>query len=542
VAYNTDRGGVLRLPQDLRLSVSRFTPATGRWFLIHQRPAQQALTDAVATQPQRRPGGTAVDPLSIARWQFGVTTVYHFLFVPITIGMAFFIAITETAWVRTRNPLYLRAAKFWGKIFLINFAMGVVTGIVQEFQFGMNWSSYSRFVGDVFGAPLAMESLLAFFLESTFIGLWIFGWDKLAPALHAACIWLVAIGTTMSAFFILAANSFMQHPVGFTMNAERSRAEMNDIWVVLTQPLNLWAYSHVVIGAILSGATMFAGISAYFLMKRREVEVFRKSVRLGLIGMLIGSLGTIITGDLLAKVMTDVQPMKMAAAEALWETSAPASFSVFTIGTLDGSTEVFSLRVPGVLSFMATESFTGEVEGINNVQAEFEERYGPGDYRPNIAVTYWTFRMMMGAAFLLLLTAIVGLWLTRKGRLPKSKTVWTLAMFAIAGPVVGHSAGWIFTEMGRQPWTVVGLYRTEESVSPAVSGASVLTSLIVYTLLYGILAVIEIGLVIKYVKIGPPSEEEALLSIRRGPRRRGRGGQGVQSTDEHEDKPLTFAY
>jgi cytochrome d ubiquinol oxidase subunit I len=483
-----------------------------------------------------------MDPLSIARWQFGVTTVYHFLFVPITIGMAFFIAITETAWVRTRNPLYLRAAKFWGKIFLINFAMGVVTGIVQEFQFGMNWSSYSRFVGDVFGAPLAMESLLAFFLESTFIGLWIFGWDKLAPALHAACIWLVAIGTTMSAFFILAANSFMQHPVGFTMNAERSRAEMNDIWVVLTQPLNLWAYSHVVIGAILSGATMFAGISAYFLMKRREVEVFRKSVRLGLIGMLIGSLGTIITGDLLAKVMTDVQPMKMAAAEALWETSAPASFSVFTIGTLDGSTEVFSLRVPGVLSFMATESFTGEVEGINNVQAEFEERYGPGDYRPNIAVTYWTFRMMMGAAFLLLLTAIVGLWLTRKGRLPKSKTVWTLAMFAIAGPVVGHSAGWIFTEMGRQPWTVVGLYRTEESVSPAVSGASVLTSLIVYTLLYGILAVIEIGLVIKYVKIGPPSEEEALLSIRRGPRRRGRGGQGVQSTDEHEDKPLTIAY
>jgi cytochrome d ubiquinol oxidase subunit I len=483
-----------------------------------------------------------MDPLSVARWQFGVTTVYHFLFVPITIGMAFFIAITETAWVRTRNPLYLRAAKFWGKIFLINFAMGVVTGIVQEFQFGMNWSSYSRFVGDVFGAPLAMESLLAFFLESTFIGLWIFGWDKLAPALHAACIWLVAIGTTMSAFFILAANSFMQHPVGFTMNAERSRAEMNDIWVVLTQPLNLWAYSHVVIGAILSGATMFAGISAYFLMKRREVEVFRKSVRLGLIGMLIGSLGTIITGDLLAKVMTDVQPMKMAAAEALWETSAPASFSVFTIGTLDGSTEVFSLRVPGVLSFMATESFTGEVEGINNVQAEFEERYGPGDYRPNIAVTYWTFRMMMGAAFLLLLTAIVGLWLTRKGRLPRSKTVWTLAMFAIAGPVVGHSAGWIFTEMGRQPWTVVGLYRTEESVSPAVSGASVLTSLIVYTLLYGILAVIEIGLVIKYVKIGPPSEEEALLSIRRGPRRRGRGGQGVQSTDEHEDKPLTFAY
>jgi len=268
-----------------------------------------------------------MDPLGIARWQFGITTVYHFLFVPITIGMALFIAITETAWVRTRNPIYLRAAKFWGKIFLINFAMGVVTGLVQEFQFGMNWSSYSRFVGDVFGAPLAMESLLAFFLESTFIGIWIFGWDKLKPALHAACIWLVAIGTTMSAFFIMAANSFMQHPVGITMNADRSRAEMNDIWAVLTQPLNLWAYSHVIAGAVLSGAAMFAGISSYFLMKKRDVPLFRKSVRLGLYGLLVGSTLTIVTGDLLAKVMTDVQPMKMAAAEALYETSAPASFS-----------------------------------------------------------------------------------------------------------------------------------------------------------------------------------------------------------------------
>ena len=222
--------------------------------------------------------------------------------------------------MRTRNPIYLRAAKFWGKIFLINFAMGVVTGLVQEFQFGMNWSSYSRFVGDVFGAPLAMESLLAFFLESTFIGIWIFGWDKLSPALHAACIWLVAIGTTMSAFFILAANSFMQHPVGITVNADRDRAEMNDIWAVLTQPLNIWAYSHVIAGAILSGAAMFAGISSYFLMKQRDVAaVPQVGAARAWSGMLIGAIATLVTGDLLAKVMTDVQPMKMAAAEALWE-------------------------------------------------------------------------------------------------------------------------------------------------------------------------------------------------------------------------------
>jgi cytochrome d ubiquinol oxidase subunit I len=239
--------------------------------------------------------------------------------------------------------------------------------------------------------------------------------------------------------------------------------------------------------------------------------------------------------------MTDVQPMKMAAAEALWDTTEGASFSLFTIGSLDGSTEVFSIRVPGVASFMATESFSGTVEGINDVQAQFEEEFGPGDYRPNIAVTYWTFRAMMGAGFIMLLVSIVGLWLTRKGRLPKSKWVWRLAMLSIAGPVVGHSAGWIFTEMGRQPWTVVGLYRTEESVSPAVSGASVLTSLIVFTLLYGILAIIEIGLLVKYVKIGAPSEQEALASIRRG-RVKGGGFGGPDRSEDEEDRPLTFAY
>ena len=485
-----------------------------------------------------------MDPLGIARWQFGITTVYHFLFVPITIGMAFFIAITETAWVRTRNPVYLRAVKFWGKIFLINFAIGVVTGIVQEFQFGMNWSSYSRFVGDVFGAPLAMEALLAFFLESTFLGLWIFGWDKLSPRLHLMCMWLVSIGTMLSAFFIMSANSFMQNPVGITVNADRSRAEMNDIWAVLTQPLNLWAYSHVIAAAILSGAAMFAGISAYFLMKKRDIDVFRPAVRFGLVGMLIGSLAVLVTGDLLAKVMTEVQPMKMAAAEALYDTTSSASFSLITIGTLDGSEEIWSIRVPYVLSFMATGTLDGTVEGINDVQAQFEERYGPGDYRPNIPATYWSFRLMMGAGFVMILVSLVGLWLTRRGRIPKSPWVWRLAMIAIAGPVVGNSFGWIFTEMGRQPWTVVGLYKTEDSVSPSVSGGAVLTSLIVFTLLYGILAVIEIGLVIKWVKIGPPSETEALASIRRRPPRKWDSTDGDDDgvDEEKDEKPMAFAY
>jgi cytochrome d ubiquinol oxidase subunit I len=487
-----------------------------------------------------------MDSLGIARWQFGITTVYHFLFVPITIGMAFFLALTETAWVRTRKPVYLRMVKFWGKIFLINFALGLVTGIVQEFQFGMNWSSYSRFVGDVFGAPLAMEALLAFFLESTFLGLWIFGWDKFSPRLHAACMWAVSIGTALSAYFIMAANSFMQNPVGITVDVERGRAEMNDIWAVLSQPLQLWAYSHVIAASILSGAVMFAGISAWFLMKQRDVDVFRPSVRLGLVGMLIGSLLVLVTGDLLAKAMTEVQPMKMAAAEALYETTDGASFSLITIGTLDGSQEVWSIRVPGVLSFMATGSTDGTVEGINNIQQRFEQQYGPGDYRPNIPVSYWSFRIMMGAGFVMILVSLVGLWLTRRGRLPKNKWVWRLAMISIAGPVIANSFGWIFTEMGRQPWTVVGLFKTEDSVSPSVSGAAVLTSLIIFTAVYGILAIIEVGLVIKFVKIGPPTEEEALASIERRPSGGGSagdsdGGDG-DSAGEPGEKPMAFAY
>ncbi len=483
-----------------------------------------------------------MDPLSLARWQFGITTVYHFIFVPVTIGMAFFLAIMETAWVRTRNPVYLRAVKFWGKLFLINFAIGVVTGILQEFQFGMNWSSYSRFVGDVFGAPLAMEALLAFFLESTFIGLWIFGWDKLSPRLHAACMWAVSIGTMMSAFFIIAANSFMQHPVGITVDPVRDRAQMEDIWAVLTQPLNLWAYSHVVFAAILTGAVMFAGVGAWFLMHKRDVDVMRPSVRLGLVGMLIGSLGVLVSGDLLAKVMTDVQPMKMAAAEALWDGQNNASFSLVTIGSLDGTEEVWSIRVPGVLSFMATETFDGYVEGINDVQAEYEELYGPGDYRPSIPVTYWMFRIMMGAGFIMILVSLVGLWLTRKGRIPDSKLVWRLAMISIAGPFIANAAGWIFTEMGRQPWTVVGLYRTDDSVSPSVAGGSVLTSLIVFTALYGVLALVMVGLMIKYTRIGPPSQEEALASIRRRPPRRDRYDDDDEGRSPTEEKPLAFAY
>jgi cytochrome d ubiquinol oxidase subunit I len=485
-----------------------------------------------------------MDSLALARWQFGITTVYHYLFIPISIGLSLFIAILETGWVRTRKVKYLRAAKFWGKLFLINFAIGVVTGIVQEFQFGMNWSNYSRFVGDVFGAPLAMEALLAFFMESTFLGLWIFGWDKLSPRLHVACMWLVALGTSASAYFILAANSFMQHPVGYRIDPVTKHAKMTDIGAVLFQKLQIYTFAHVILACVLTGAVLVTGVSAWFLMRKRDIDIFRPCLRIGLVGMLIGSVAVLISGDLQAKVMTDVQPMKMAAAEALYNTSQPASFSVVTVGTLDGAHEVWSIRIPDVLSFMATGSFGGKVEGINDVQAQYTQLYGPGDYRPDVPVTYWMFRLMVGAGLVLLVVSIVGLWLTRRGRMPTSKWVWRLAMLSIVGPYVGNASGWVFTELGRQPWTVVGLFKTADSVSPNVSAGEVLTSLIVFTALYGVLAVVETRLFVKFAKAGPISEKEALDTVTRRPPD---DPDDVDNADADEDpadseRVLTFAY
>lgn len=453
-----------------------------------------------------------MEVVDLARWQFGITTVYHFLFVPLTIGLAALVAAFETTWLRTRNDKWLRATKFWGRLLLINFAMGVVTGIVLEFQFGMNWSSYSRFVGDVFGAPLAMEALLAFFLESTFLGLWIFGWGRLPGWLHAACMWAVAVGTLFSAYFILAANSWMQHPVGFEVVDGRGR--MNDIWAVLTNVKQLVTFPHTIFAAFATAGIFLVAVSSWHLLHKRHIDVMRPSLRVGLAVALFSTVAVAGTGDLQAKVMTDQQPMKMAAAEALYETEAPASFSIVTIGTLDGTEELWSLRVPRVLSYLATGSLDGEVVGINDLQAEYEEAYGPGDYRPNIPVVYWTFRLMMGAGFVIIGVGLVGLWLTRRGRLPGNPWVWRAGVATIPLPFIANSTGWIMTEMGRQPWTVFGVLQTSDSVSPAVGTGTVATSLITFTVLYGLLAVIEIWLMLKFIRIGPPSREEAMAAVR----------------------------
>jgi cytochrome d ubiquinol oxidase subunit I len=469
-----------------------------------------------------------MDPLDIARWQFGITTVYHFFFVPLTIGLSALVAGLQTAWVRTGRTGYLRATKFWGKLFLINFAMGIVTGIVQEFQFGMNWSAYSRFVGDVFGAPLAIEGLLAFFLESTFLGLWIFGWDRLPKKIHLACIWLVAFGTLLSAYFILAANSWMQHPVGYHVNGATGRAELTDFWAVLTNSTMLVAFPHTITAAFVTAGLFIVGVSAWHLARGRHVEVFRPSLKMALVVTLVSAIGVAVTGDLQGKVMTAQQPMKMAAAEALYSTEQPASFSIFTVGTLDGGREVYSVKVPRLLSFLATGHFDGKVQGIDDVQAAEQARYGPGNYKPVIPLAYWNFRIMVGIGFLTALIALLGLWLLRRGRLPANRWVWRIGVLALALPFVANSAGWIFTEMGRQPWSVYGVMKTASSVSPTVGATSMLISVIALTTLYGVLMVIEAGLMVRYVKAGPPSEAEVSAPPE------GDGADAEQS--------LTFAY
>jgi cytochrome d ubiquinol oxidase subunit I len=469
-----------------------------------------------------------MDALTLARWQFGIVTVYHFLFVPLTIGLSFLIALMQTVWYRTGNPKYLRMTKFWGKLFLINFGMGVVTGIVQEFQFGMNWSDYSRFVGDVFGAPLAVEAMVAFFLEATFIGLWIFGWDRLPKLAHLACIWLVAIGTNLSAFFILAANSWMQHPVGFEIDPVRGRAHLTSLWEVLTNSTNRVAFPHVLTAAFVSAAAFVIGISAWHLRRRTHVEVMRESMKMGMVVALIFGAGVAVTGDLQAKVMTEQQPMKMAAAEAIWDSQAPASFSVFTIGTPDGESELFSVRIPYLLSFLATGDFTAKVEGIREVQQASQQRFGPGDYRPVIPVTYWSFRYMIGFGMLTSLLSLVGLWLLRGGRLPQSPWFYRIALWTIPFPLIANSFGWIFTEMGRQPWVVYSQMFTRDGVSPLVAPALVATSMIVLMLLYLVLAIVEVKLIVRYAKAGPADDDY--------------GGGEAGPGDEAAARPLTFAY
>lgn len=448
-----------------------------------------------------------MDPLFWARLQFAVTTIYHFFFVPLTIGLVFMVALMETLYVVKKNEIYKQMAKFWGHLFLINFAVGVVTGIIQEFQFGMNWSDYSRFVGDVFGAPLAIEALLAFFMESTFIGLWIFGWDRLSKKLHLTSIWLVSIGTILSGFWILTANSFMQHPVGYAIH--NGRAEMND-FLALIKNGQLWVeFPHVMTGALCTGAFFIAGISAYNLLKKRNIDFYKKSMKLAIIIGLIGSLGTALSGHGQAQYLVKTQPMKMAAAEGIWQdTPDPAPWSAFAVIDSAKKENKFEVNIPYALSFLSYSKFDGSLKGMETIQkeyaAKYDEKVGKGtNYIPPVKTTYWSFRLMIGFGVGMILLSIIGLFLWKKDRLEQSKVFLRFLLPAISFPFLANTFGWIMTEVGRQPWSVFGLMTTANAVSPNVSGGTVLLSIILYVLLFTVLATVMVYLMIREIKKGP---------------------------------------
>ncbi|GAA2529375.1 cytochrome ubiquinol oxidase subunit I [Rarobacter incanus] len=500
-----------------------------------------------------------MDVLDLARWQFGITTVYHFIFVPLTIGLAPLVAIMQTVWVKTGDDKWLKLTKFFGKLLLINFALGVATGIVQEFQFGMTWSEYSRFVGDIFGAPLAMEALAAFFIESTFLGLWIFGWDRLPKKIHLAMIWAVAVAVNLSALFILAANSWMQHPVGATFNETTGRAGMTSIGDILTNN-TLWAaFPHTVTASFLTAATFVAGISAWWMVKKARTgvakdgttakSVYRTGLRFGCWIMIIAGIGVIWSGDSQAKLMFQQQPMKMAAAEALCHTEDGAAFSILTIGDVNNDCEGVTrlISVPGVTSFLANGNFNSTLQGVPELQAQYEQKYGYTDeagnaisYSPNLMVTYWSFRLMIGFAAGSVALALAGIWLTRKGRVSDNKWLARLGIIAIPTPFLASSFGWIFTEIGRQPWVVApnptgvdGVWLlTARGVSP-IAPWLVLTSMIVFTLLYGVLAVVWYKLMHRYTIEGAPEHVEDVSPTKIG---------GKPRTADGDDGPLSFAY
>lgn len=530
-----------------------------------------------------------MDPLDIARWQFGITTVYHFLMVPLTIGLGLTVAIMQSAWVRTRDERYKRMTKFWGKLYLINFIVGVATGLVQEFQFGMAWSEYSRFVGDVFGAPLALEGLLAFFVESTFLGIWIFGWDRLRRGLHLAALWCAVAGSWVSAFFIIVANSWMQHPVGVELGDD-GRPVMTDIWAVLTNNTAIAAFTHTLAGALLVAGMFLLGISWYHLWRRRrdgidtvdasgrvivgsaatvpsrdkkDHGVWLTSLRLGAVVAIIGFGATALSGHLQGQLMFQQQPMKMASAEAACHSGS--SFSILSLGdpgSRDCGDVVTLIEVPGLLGFLATDEWGHEMPGINELETRYQDQYGetiPDEaiygehagvdvqYVPPMWVTYWAFRLMIGLGGIVAGAAAIALWLTRKGTVPRATWVMRLAILGIVAPFAGNIAGWIFTEIGRQPFVVApnpdatgvdGVFMfTQAAMSPGVTAGELLFSTIALSAVYGILGIVEIVLLVKYTRGGVAS---AMPELSHEPP--SSDDDSSPGADDRRDDVLAFAY
>ncbi|MBN2387254.1 MAG: cytochrome ubiquinol oxidase subunit I [Anaerolineales bacterium] len=455
-----------------------------------------------------------MDPVLLARLQFASTTIYHFFFVPLTLGLVWVVAGLHTMYYRTGDEKWKRMTKFWGKLFLINFAMGVVTGIVQEFQFGMNWSEYSRYVGDIFGAPLAIEALLAFFMESTFLGIWIFGWDRVPRGLHLASIWLVVIGSNLSALWILIANSFMQNPVGYDpASVEAGRLVLNNFAELIFNRKAWLAFPHTILAGLTTAAFFMFGISAYHLARKQNVEIFKKSFQIAAVLGLVAVTLTGLVGHSQGVEVMESQPMKMASIEAIWENDPdePGSpFSLITIGDLTGRQEVWSWRVPRLLSLISCNNLDCEVPGVNQIQAEYEATYGPGNYIPLMVFTYWGFRFMFFSSLIMVGLGGLGVLAVMRNRVEKMKFL-TWFPLAIVLPYFANTGGWIVTEMGRQPWIVQGLLQTQEAVSPNVSAGMVLFSLIGFVAIYAALMVADVYLLTRFAKAGPDATDRGVI-------------------------------
>ncbi len=448
-----------------------------------------------------------MDPVILSRWQFAATTIFHFFFVPVTLGLSVFLAILETKYVTSGDEIYKKMVKFWGKIFLINFAIGVVTGIVQEFHFGLNWSEYARFMGDIFGAPLAIEGLMAFFLESTFIGVWIFGWDKLSKGAHAAVAWMVAIGSNLSSLWILIANSFMQNPVGYAIR--NGRAEMTDFGALVSNP-NVWhQFPHVVTAGITTAGFIIMAFSAWHLLRDQSEnnEFFKRSFKWAAVFALVGSILVGSIGHAQGQFLAKSQPLKIAAMEGHWETEAPASFSVIAIVNQEKQENTFDVKVPKFLSLMLFNNLTSEFKGLIDLQAEEVAKYGPGDYIPPVTLSYWSSRTMIGLGLLMVLLAGLAVWWSWKDRLTDLK--WFLKIMIPAGlfPTIAITAGWLIAETGRWPWIVHGLQKIEDAVSPAITPGSIVFSLVAFVVLYTVLGVVGVALMLKYGKSDPAISE-----------------------------------
>lgn len=438
----------------------------------------------------------------LSRIQFALTVGFHFIFVPLSIGLIIFTVIMETLYVRTGDPKYKALTKFWGKLFTINFLLGVVTGVAMEFQFGTNWSRYSEFMGDIFGSPLAVEALMAFFLESTMLGIWIFGWNKLSKKMHLLAGWLIALGTHLSAVWIIVANGFMQHPVGYVLR--NNRAELVNFWEVLFNPYAWYTYIHTIFACYTVGAFFVLAVAAYHLLRRQNVEMMQTVIKFATVFAIISTLGNAVTGHFNGKNVALRQPVKLAAMEAQWETEQNAGFSLLVIPDAKNErNSVEAITIPGLTSWLSYGRTDAEVLGLKDV---------PVNERPPVGLTFWSFRIMVGLGILMLIMSVAAWWHHRKGTLMERTRLLKYLMYAIPLPYIATNLGWMVAEVGRQPWTVYGLITTADSVSP-VALSDVIISLSLVVVFYAILVGLDVYLLVRYAKAGPEAYDERQVAV-----------------------------